>query len=114
VRAYDAAGNLSDHSTLKTITAYKKPTKPGSFSIALSNKKPKLSFNASSDNVGVVGYNVYRSTNGSLGSLYMQIAGAPWVDTAAQQGVKYTYAVRARDAAGYLSSATALKSITAK
>jgi hypothetical protein len=114
VRAYDGAGNLSAHSTLKSILAFQKPTKPGNFSIVLSNKKPKLTFNASSDNVGVVGYNVYRSINGSMGSLYAQIAGSPWVDTAALNGVKYTYAVRARDAAGYLSSATALKSITSK
>ena len=79
---------------------------------ALSNKKPRLSFSASTDNVGVVGYNVYRSTNGTLGALYTQIAASPWVDAAAKKGVKYTYAVRARDAAGNLSDATALKSIT--
>ena len=114
VVAYDAAGNLSEHSSLKSITAFQKPTKPGNFKVALSNQKPRLSFNASSDNVGVVGYNVYRSTDGSMGSLYVQILGSPWVDTAAQKDVRYTYAVRARDAAGYLSSATALKSITSQ
>ena len=95
VRAYDAAGNLSPHSTLKSITPFQNPTKPGSFKVVLSNGKPKLTFNASTDNVGVVGYNVYRSTNGSMGSLYAQIAGSPWVDTSAQKGVTYTYAVRA-------------------
>ena len=114
VVAYDAAGNLSARSALKSITAYQKPSKPGDFKVALSNTKPRLTFNASSDNVGVVGYNVYRSTDGKLGSLYAQISGSPWIDAAAQQGVRYTYAVRARDAAGYLSSATALKSITSK
>ena len=114
VQAYDAAGNLSGNTPLKSITAFKNPTKPGNFSVALSNLKPKLTFNASTDNVGVVGYNVYRSTNGSLGSLYAQIAGSGWVDAAANAGVNYTYAVRARDAAGYLSAATALKSIVSK
>ena len=112
VRAYDAAGNLSPRSTLKSIKAFQNPTKPGSFNVVLSNGKPTLTFNASTDNVGVVGYNVYRSTNGGMGSLYTQIAGSPWVDTSAEKGVTYTYAVRARDAAGYLSAATALKSIT--
>jgi hypothetical protein len=113
VVAYDAAGNLSEYSSLKSVTAYALPKKPGSFSVNLSNGHPRLSFTASTDNVGVVGYNVYRSTNGSLGSLYAQIAGAPWIDTSAQAGITYTYAVRARDAAGYLSSATTLKSIKA-
>ena len=43
-----------------------------------------------------------------------RLQGPGWVDTSAQAGIRYTYAVRARDAAGYLSIATALKSITAK
>jgi Domain of unknown function (DUF1929) len=114
VKAYDAAGNLSSGSTLKSIVAYAKPTKPSNFTVSLSSGDPKLTFSASTDNVGVVGYNVYRSTNGTLGSLFAQIGGSPWVDTSAQAGVTYTYAVRARDAAGYLSAATALKSVTAK
>jgi hypothetical protein len=97
-----------------SIVASQKPTKPGNFQVTLASGDPKLTFNASTDNVGVVGYNVYRSTNGSLGPLFAQIAGSPWVDTSAQAGVTYTYAVRARDAAGYLSTATALKSITAQ
>jgi fibronectin type 3 domain-containing protein len=111
VRAYDAAGNLSKASALKSIKAFQNPTKPGNFMVALSNKKPKLSFSASTDNVGVTGYNVYRSTNGSLGPLLTQIAGSPWTDSSAVKGKTYTYAVRARDAAGNLSSATPLRTI---
>jgi chitinase len=114
VKARDAAGNASQASALKSIVAYAKPTKPGNFSVSLSSGDPKLTFSASSDNVGVVGYNVYRSTNGTEGPLYAQIAGSPWVDSSAQAGVTYTYAVRARDAAGYVSNATALKSIQAQ
>ena len=114
VRAYDAAENLSPSSGRLTKTAFQNPTKPGSFSLTLSNYDPRLNFSPSSDNVGVVGYNVYRSTNGTLGPLFAQIPGAPWIDTSAQTGVRYTYAVRARDAAGYLSAATTLKSITAQ
>lgn len=114
VKAYDAAGNLSSASALKSIVAFAKPTKPSGFSVTLSGGDPRLAFNASTDNVGVVGYNVYRSTNGTLGPLFAQIAGSPWIDTTAEAGVTYTYAVRARDAAGYLSTATALKSITAQ
>lgn len=114
VKARDAAGNASQASALKSIVAYAKPTKPGDFSVTLSSGEPKLTFSESTDNVGVVGYNVYRSTNGTLGPLFAQIAGSPWVDAGAQAGVTYTYAVRARDAAGYRSAATALKSIEAQ
>ncbi len=111
VRAYDAAGNLSDASALQSIAASEPPTVPKTFGVALSGKKPQLTFKASTDNEGVAGYNVYRSSNGTLGALYAQIAGSPWVDSAAKKNTTYTYAVRARDAAGNLSTATALKSI---
>lgn len=114
VKAYDGAGNLSAASSLKSVTAFELPATPANFSLKIVNKDPQLSFAASTDNVGVVGYNVYRSTNGKLGPLLKQVSSAPWIDTSAQKGVKYSYAVRARDAAGYQSNATALKSITAQ
>ncbi len=111
VKAYDAAGNLSQATSLKGITAYEKPTSPGNVKLYLSSGHPKLTFNPSTDNVGVAGYNVYRSTNGTLGPLFAQISGSPWTDTSAQAGVTYTYALQARDAAGYVSGPTLLKSI---
>ena len=114
IEAYDAAGNLSAASPLKSTTAFQNPTIPGGFKVTLSNGDPQLAFNAASDNVGVVGYDVYRSTDGTLGPLFAQIAGSPWKDMSAVAGVTYTYAVRARDAAGYQSTETALKSITAQ
>ncbi len=73
VKAYDAAGNISPASALKSIVAYQKPTKPGSFAVTLANGDPRLSWTASTDNVGVVGYNIYRSTNGTLGPVV-----CPW------------------------------------
>ncbi len=114
VKAFDAAGNISPASALKTIEAFQPPTKPGSFAVTLANGDPRLNWTASTDNVGVVGYNIYRSTNGALGPLFAQAPAAPWVDTSAVAGVRYTYAVKARDAAGHLSAATALKTVTAQ
>ncbi len=114
VRAYDAAGNVSGASPVKNIVPFKKPSKPANFAVKITSKKPQLNFTRSTDNVAVVGYNVYRSTNGSMGSLYTQIGGPAWIDSSAQKGKKYTYAVRARDAAGYLSNATSLKTITSQ
>jgi hypothetical protein len=114
VKAYDGAGNLSEASARKSVVAYQKPSKPGSFNVTLSSGDPKLTFNPSTDNVGVVAYDVYRSTDGALGPHFTSIPGSPWVDTSAVAGVTYTYAVRARDAAGYQSTETALKSIKAQ
>jgi hypothetical protein len=114
VKAFDAAGNFSPASALKSIVPFQNPTKPGSFAVALVNGDPRLNWTPSTDNVGVVGYNIYRSTNGTLGPLFAQTQAAPWVDASAAAGVRYTYAVRARDAAGYLSAATPLRSVTAQ
>jgi hypothetical protein len=114
VRAYDAAGNASSAPPLKHLIPYQIPTTPGSFALKLTNKKPQLNFTRSTDNVGVAGYNVYRSTTGNMGSLHAQIGGPGWVDTGALKGKTYTYAVRARDAAGYLSNRTPLKTITSQ
>jgi fibronectin type 3 domain-containing protein len=114
VKAFDAAGNASPASALKSLIAFQQPTRPGNFSVTLANGHPRLSWTASTDNVGVVGYNIYRSTNGTLGPLFAQTPASPWVDTSAAAGVKYTYAVRARDAAGYLSPPTPHGTITAQ
>jgi hypothetical protein len=114
VKAFDAAGNASPASALRSLVAFQKPTKPGGFAVTLANGDPRLTWTASTDNVGVVGYNIYRSTNGTEGALFAQTGTAPWVDTSAVAGVRYTYAVRARDAAGYLSARTALVSVTAR
>ena len=114
VKAYDAAGNLSEASALKSTIAFQEANQAGNFKVTLSERRPAAYLQASTDNVGVVGYDVYRSTNGTFGPLFAQISGSPWTDTSTVAGVTYTYAVRARDAAGYQSTETALKSITAQ
>jgi hypothetical protein len=114
VKAFDAAGNVSPASDLKSLVAFQQPTRPGNFVVALANGDPRLNWTPSTDNVGVVGYNIYRSTNGTVGSLFAMTRAAPWVDTSAVAGVRYTYAVRARDAAGYLSARTPLATVTAQ
>jgi len=114
VKAYDAKGNSSAASPLKSIVPYRIPSPPANFALKITSKKPQLNFTRSTDNVGVAGYNVYRSTDGSMGSLYAKIRGPGWIDSSAQAGKRYTYAVRARDAAGYLSNPTGLKSVTSR
>ncbi len=66
-----------------------------------SNSTALLSWSASTDNIGVAGYRLYRNNN-----LYATFAPSvtSYSDTAVTPGGTYTYAVKAADAAGNLSS----------
>jgi hypothetical protein len=59
-----------------------------------------LAWTAATDNVGVVGYNVYRG-----GVLLTTVTGTTYTDTLLNPSTAYTYTVKARDAAGNLSAA---------
>lgn len=63
----------------------------------------QLSWTASTDNVGVTGYDVYR--NGSLitGNAGYFLSDTSFVDTGVTYGTTYQYYVKARDAAGNIS-----------
>ena len=115
VKAFDAAGNQSPLSALRSVTPSQAPTAPTA-SIALASGDPRLTWTASTDNVGVVGYIIYRSTNGGNGSEVARTGAAvrTWTDTTGRAGRRYYYNVRAYDAAGNLSSRSALVSIVAR
>ncbi|MFJ3662538.1 cellulase family glycosylhydrolase [Streptomyces sp. NPDC090119] len=66
-----------------------------------------LSWSASTDDTGVTGYDVYRGT-AKAGS----VTGTSFTDTGLSAGTRYGYTVRARDAAGNTSAASA--PVTAK
>ena len=89
------------------------PSVPTGLAATLTNGSPRLAWNASTDNVGVTGYAIYRSTNGTLGAQVAKVTTRNWTDPAVVEGTTYTYAVRAYDAANNLSGATALVSIRA-
>ena len=114
VKAYDAAGNLSALTALRSVTPSEAPTPP-SLSVALSNGKPRLTWTASTDNVGVAGYIVYRSTSGGNGS---EIARDQRADSgltaSAVARETYSYNVRAYDAAGNLSARSTRVTIVAQ
>jgi chitodextrinase len=61
-----------------------------------------LRWNASTDNVGVTGYTVYRDGNAAA-----TVATPSWTDRSVVSGVLYTYTVVAFDAAGNRSAASA-------
>ncbi|MEV1005413.1 carbohydrate-binding protein [Nonomuraea sp. NPDC050202] len=86
------------------------PSVPGNLrSTGVTSSSVSLAWNASTDNVGVTGYNVYRG-----GTLVTTVSGTSYTDTGRAASTSYTYTVRARDAAGNLSgtsnSATATTS----
>jgi chitodextrinase len=102
VSAYDAAGNASALSspavgaTLPDTTPPSVPT--GLAAVAVSARRIDLAWSASTDDVGVTDYDVYR------GDVRLAVVGAPaYSDDDLDPRTSYTYTVAARDAAGNLS-----------
>ncbi|MFI6291579.1 discoidin domain-containing protein [Nonomuraea sp. NPDC050790] len=78
------------------------PSAPGNLrSTATTSSSVSLAWNASTDNVAVTGYDVYRGT-----TLVNTTSGTTFTDTGLTPNTGYTYTVRARDAAGNTSPAS--------
>ncbi|MFC2152330.1 M4 family metallopeptidase [Bacteroidota bacterium] len=113
VKAKDAAGNISAaSSTLNVTTATpadtQAPTAPSGLSSSnITETSFTLSWNASTDNVGVTGYDVYRN-----GSLFGSVTGTSANVTGLTAATTYTMTVRAKDAAGNVSSASNSLNVT--
>ncbi|GLW99645.1 hypothetical protein Misp02_37320 [Microtetraspora sp. NBRC 16547] len=76
------------------------PSAPGNLrSTGSTTSSISLAWNASTDNVGVTGYNVYRG-----GSLVTTVTGTTYTDSGLSAGTSYSYTVRAKDAANNLSA----------
>ncbi|MFI9561382.1 glycosyl hydrolase family 18 protein [Nonomuraea endophytica] len=106
VRARDAAGNRSAASAAVTATTSggggdtQAPTVPGNLrSTGVTSNSVSLAWNASTDNVGVTGYEIYRG-----GALVTTVTGTTHTDTGLSSNTAFTYTVRARDAAGNRSA----------
>ncbi|GGS16294.1 cellulase family glycosylhydrolase [Actinokineospora fastidiosa] len=69
---------------------------------AVTSSSISLSWNASTDNVSVSGYEVYRGT-----TRVATVAGTSYTDSGLTANTAYSYTVRARDAAGNVSAASA-------
>jgi chitodextrinase len=109
VRAADAAGNLSAYSNIWSANTQGDTTPPSApanlTATAASSTQINLSWNASTDNVGVTGYRVERC-QGIGCSSFAQIAtlaGTAFNDTSLTPSTTYSYRVRASDSAGNLS-----------
>ncbi len=109
-RARDAAGNVSAYATSNATTsaASGDTTPPTITSIsvdAVSSSQINLSY-AATDNVGVTGWDIDWSPNGTTGwtvLLANSAAASPYAHTALTASTTYHYRFRARDAAGNVS-----------
>jgi hypothetical protein len=107
VVAKDAAGNESGPGEADVeVLDVTPPSVPGSVSGTQVGTTVELTWSASSDNVGVTGYVVYRD-----GSEVASPAGTSYVDGSVSVGNSYAYTVTARDAAGNESPASAQESV---
>lgn len=118
VLAYDAAGNSSAQSGSVNATTQadsQAPTAPtGVSGTAVSISQVNLSWTASTDNVGVTGYKVYRCAGASC-SNFTQIGtptGTSYNDTGLTVSTTYRYQVSAVDAEGNESSRSSTVTVT--
>ena len=116
VTASDAAGNTSVASSGASVTtpAALPPTDTTTPSVpagltatAAPSSQIDLSWSASTDDVAVTGYRLYRD-----GTFVAVIGTTSWSDTGLGAGSSHTYAVSARDAAGHESATSTAASAT--
>jgi chitodextrinase len=114
VTAFDAAGNVSPLSTSSSATTLAAadtmaPSTPtGLTATAASCSQINLSWAASTDNIGVTGYKVYKK--GSL--IATTTSKTSYSDEGLTASMTYTYAVSAFDAAGNVSAISPAASAT--
>jgi chitodextrinase len=114
VKAKDAAGNSSVSSNVVSVTTSapagdsQAPTTPTNLSASgTTQTTTTLTWNASSDNVGVTGYDVYQGS-----TLLGNIAGTSANITSLTPSTVYTFNVKAKDAAGNSSAASNIVTVT--
>lgn len=98
----DAAGNAAAQ-VIRTVNVSADtvaPSTPTNLTASgTTQTTTNLSWNASTDNVGVTGYDVYRGA-----TLIASVSGTTYQATGLTASTAYTFSVRARDAAGNVSS----------
>ncbi|MFC7775082.1 reprolysin-like metallopeptidase [Flavobacterium sp. GCM10027622] len=114
VRAKDAAGNVSTASntvnvtTLAPVVDTTAPTAPTNLTASgTTSSSTNLSWTASTDNVGVTGYDVYQGATviGTTASTTYNVTGLT-------ASTAYTFSVKAKDAAGNVSTASNSVNVT--
>jgi chitodextrinase len=102
VASYDASNTnsvLSDSFTVTTLADLSNPTVPtGVIATPMSSSRIDLKWTASTDNVGVKGYRIYRN-----GVQLATTSSLNYSDTGLAATTSYSYAVEAYDGAGHVS-----------
>jgi chitodextrinase len=105
VVAFDSSGNHSTTSNSATVSTPSDSTPPPAptnlTATALSDTRVNLAWTASSDNIGVTGYQIFRG-----GVQIGTATGTTYADTTTQASTSYSYIVKASDAAGNVSGAS--------
>ncbi|MCG2610192.1 GEVED domain-containing protein [Flavobacterium sp. SM15] len=114
VKAKDAAGNISAASntvnvtTLAPATDTTAPTAPTNLAASgTTQTTTNLSWTASTDNIGVTGYDVYQGA-----TLKATVTTTTYAVTGLTAATAYTFSVKAKDAAGNVSSASNTVNVT--
>ena len=104
-KTFTDSGSTACHGATSDTTP---PTAPANLTAtAISPSQVNLSWDASTDNVGVAGYKVYRD-----GVFVASTSTTAYSDTAVQGGTTHTYTVYAYDAAGNISPASNTATVT--
>jgi chitodextrinase len=118
VTAFDAAGNMSAPSNIATATTpsvpdSQAPTAPSQLSAqAVSSQQINLTWTASTDNIGVSAYDVYRAQGTGTAQKVATVTTTTFGDTGLAANTQYSYYVKARDSAG--NTSTQSQTATAK
>jgi chitodextrinase len=111
VTASDGAGNVSPASNQASATTQADTTPPSApgtpVATTVTPSQVSLSWTASTDNVGVVGYRVIRN-----GSVIATASGTTYTDSGVSASTSYTYQIVAVDAAGNTAASGTLSVIT--
>ncbi len=113
IAAKDVAGNVSPAATIQVTTDsgsvpdVTPPTAPSNVTVVSKTATSvNLSWTASTDNVGVIGYTVAYGTN------TVNVTGASAALTGLSANTAYTFAIAAKDAAGNVSPAATIQVTT--
>ena len=119
VLAYDAASNKSGLSTVATVKTpaasnvdTQAPSVPTDVTAKAAGKNQiNVSWKASTDNVGVVAYDVYRTTGTITAAKVATVTTTSYGDTGLSANTQYSYYIIARDNAGNASGKSASASV---
>lgn len=119
-QAHDAAGNVGVSADVAVTVSTpagdtQAPTAPSNLTATAGRRKISLAWGASTDDVGVTGYQVWRATSASGPfSLIATTTSLSYVNSSLSLGTTRYYQVMATDAAGNVSAPSNTASATAK